>query len=351
MSMLKLKDASYPEPERPVLHEQTYDLGKDGSKWAHGYVPLNPAAVALKHHKQPGGSDGGTAKGLASRDSGSSHKLASRASIGDSSGTKGRFQIRESSYRGQAGHTISGTDAQGRKPKVFTDRGRADAEQVKANLQAGKEPFAHHAKPTAAKSDRESRIASARAVLDRGEHDSVNPPSSRERDEAKATLRELGSKRQVTVKRDSFAPTRSVDEHVKLAIAHNEAGKRALDRGDKAAAERHVAKSREHNAAAIEGGNAILGRNAIDRATLEGHAKALAVPYADRTPEQQAAADKALAYAKELRAKRLAKKAPPKIKATGSGLRGTSVTKREQAATGTSARKRNLLTQKQLFGK
>lgn len=62
--MLKLKDAAYPDPERPVLHneyaeEVTYDLGKDGSKWAHGYIPLNPAAVALKSHKTPGGHNDG----------------------------------------------------------------------------------------------------------------------------------------------------------------------------------------------------------------------------------------------------------------------------------------------------
>lgn len=36
------------------------DLGKDGSKWKHGFIPLNPAAVALKAHKTPGG--GGTTK-------------------------------------------------------------------------------------------------------------------------------------------------------------------------------------------------------------------------------------------------------------------------------------------------
>lgn len=29
------------------------DLGKDGSRWKHGYIPENPAAVALKDHKKP----------------------------------------------------------------------------------------------------------------------------------------------------------------------------------------------------------------------------------------------------------------------------------------------------------
>lgn len=32
------------------------DLGKDGSKWKHGYIPENPAAVALKDHKRLGSS-------------------------------------------------------------------------------------------------------------------------------------------------------------------------------------------------------------------------------------------------------------------------------------------------------
>jgi len=35
------------------------ELGKAGSKWEHGYVPLNPAAVALKAHRKPG-SEGAT---------------------------------------------------------------------------------------------------------------------------------------------------------------------------------------------------------------------------------------------------------------------------------------------------
>lgn len=34
------------------------DLGKDGSKWSHGYIPLNAAAVALKLHKVPAGGGG-----------------------------------------------------------------------------------------------------------------------------------------------------------------------------------------------------------------------------------------------------------------------------------------------------
>ncbi len=29
------------------------DLGKDGSKWKHDYIPLNAAAVALKAHRKP----------------------------------------------------------------------------------------------------------------------------------------------------------------------------------------------------------------------------------------------------------------------------------------------------------
>lgn len=36
------------------LIERTVDLGTDGAKWAHGYVPLNAAAVAIKEHRKPG---------------------------------------------------------------------------------------------------------------------------------------------------------------------------------------------------------------------------------------------------------------------------------------------------------
>jgi hypothetical protein len=39
---------------RPV-NPDYISLGKDGSKWKHGYIPENAAAVALKHHKKPGG--------------------------------------------------------------------------------------------------------------------------------------------------------------------------------------------------------------------------------------------------------------------------------------------------------
>jgi hypothetical protein len=36
------------------LTERTLDLGKDGAKWKHGYIPLNAAAFALKDHKAVG---------------------------------------------------------------------------------------------------------------------------------------------------------------------------------------------------------------------------------------------------------------------------------------------------------
>lgn len=40
------------EKVRPV-NPDYIDLGKDGSRWKHGYIPVNPAAVALKDHKKP----------------------------------------------------------------------------------------------------------------------------------------------------------------------------------------------------------------------------------------------------------------------------------------------------------
>lgn len=33
----------------------TFDFGEYGSKWKHGYIPLNAEAVALKEHRKPGG--------------------------------------------------------------------------------------------------------------------------------------------------------------------------------------------------------------------------------------------------------------------------------------------------------
>lgn len=41
-------------------------MGKDGSKWGHGWTPKNGAAVALKAHKKPGGKSG-AAKAPAAR--------------------------------------------------------------------------------------------------------------------------------------------------------------------------------------------------------------------------------------------------------------------------------------------
>lgn len=175
--MLKLKDASYPDPERLSLvdpYSADIDLaGKDGSTWKHGYIPTNPAAVALKHHKSPGGGGGSTAKGIASRATGGS--------------------------------------------------GRTKADIHKAAV------------------DRAAKVAQ--------------------------------------------------DRHARLN------GFKVV--GDEPTA----AKSETRESLAAK-----LDKNASDRATLESHAKALQVPIGERTPEQQKAANAALAYAKELRTKRLAAK-------------------------------------------
>ena len=53
-----------------------------------------------------------------------------------------RISIRSSTYHSEAGFTISGTDAYGRRANVFTPgTDRADAEAVKANLLDGRPPF------------------------------------------------------------------------------------------------------------------------------------------------------------------------------------------------------------------
>lgn len=46
---------------RTVLED--IELGTDGAKWKHGYIPENPAAVALKEHRKPGSK--GATKGSA----------------------------------------------------------------------------------------------------------------------------------------------------------------------------------------------------------------------------------------------------------------------------------------------
>lgn len=54
MTLLKLKNAAYSAPENPTLVNEyaEYDLA---GKWRHGWIPLNPEAVAIKNHKAPGG--------------------------------------------------------------------------------------------------------------------------------------------------------------------------------------------------------------------------------------------------------------------------------------------------------
>lgn len=42
-------------------------MGKDGSKWKHGYIPENAAATALKAHRKPGAGKSTTAKKTTSR--------------------------------------------------------------------------------------------------------------------------------------------------------------------------------------------------------------------------------------------------------------------------------------------
>jgi hypothetical protein len=80
---------------------------------------------------------------------------------------KANLRITETTYRGKTGHLISGTTASGHRPKVFTDKGRAHAEQVKANLAAGRDPFHGTSADTTPKTHSASEAESARLLAAR----------------------------------------------------------------------------------------------------------------------------------------------------------------------------------------
>lgn len=328
--MLKLKDASYPEPEgKPVLvneyaKEVTYDLGKDGSKWAHGFIPLNPAAVALKHHKTPGGDGGGsTAKGIASRDSGATGKMGNNVVQSPGRGGTGtRHAVRD---RGELGSKYDVIDQHAGNEVVATHDGRNRAlsharalnTPVSERTEAQNGIVARHAKPTAAKSAeprefktmKQRRVeASPRALVNSG-------------DVRLHATKDDGGSKIGTVSKYPSGGFRA--QHKDDATAH--AGSPFATRQEAVGALvlQHESRTPKTQAERVSELRGKLADNASDRATLEGHAAALAVPIKDRTADQQKAAADALAYAKELRAKRLAAKKPsaPKVKRnTNNGL-------------------------------
>lgn len=61
-SLAQRKTFGLANPAFPAGAGRDIELGKFGSKWKHDYVPLNPAAVALKNHKQPRLAAGTTVK-------------------------------------------------------------------------------------------------------------------------------------------------------------------------------------------------------------------------------------------------------------------------------------------------
>lgn len=202
MPLLKLKNASYPEPDALALVNE-YDLGRDGSKWRHGWVPLNAQAAAI-HAKKPtkgGGSVSGKSRLSTSTVRPSRAKVAGEPKREGKGLSGARLTIRPGEYRGESGHHISGTDTQGRKVKVFSPGPKENAFKASTNIQHGKPAFATEAK----------------SVISDGKN-------------------------------------MSAADHTRMAIHHNEEAKKALDAGDRTKANAHVEAMRAHNSAAIAAG-------------------------------------------------------------------------------------------------
>lgn len=116
-------------------------MGKNGSKWRHGYIPLNAQAALLKAH----GSHKGAAKFTAASHSTGLARVVQAAQDRhrrlESQPVTARVSVRAGIYNGQTGHHITGTDSRGRSVKVFAPGDRAAADQAAENIRAGRPAF------------------------------------------------------------------------------------------------------------------------------------------------------------------------------------------------------------------
>lgn len=121
-----------------VQRADTIDLGRNGSKWRHGWIPLNASATAIKlkkvhasggDHSAPGKSRLSTSAVRPSR-----AKLASGA----------RVRVTPGQHGGQEGHFLSGRDTKGRTVRGFVPGERRHADAAAENVRAGKPMFDSH---------------------------------------------------------------------------------------------------------------------------------------------------------------------------------------------------------------
>lgn len=99
-------------------------LGKDGSKWKHGYVPENPAAVALKAHKTPGGKSSGGSNVLSGDAAKARNAALAEKGIRDTiksdhpMGASRDYQGRDVMVVGHAGRKVKVSDSHNRTTKL-----------------------------------------------------------------------------------------------------------------------------------------------------------------------------------------------------------------------------------------
>lgn len=212
MPLLKLKNASYPEPDALALVNE-YDLGRDGSTWKHGWVPTNAIAAAI-HAKKPTSA----AKGSKGKSRLSVTKLEpqSRAKV---AGAKGRLN-----------------DVQGKRDPFTGETRMESLKRTATDLRA------RGASQSAARHRREMRTSEqGKADVKRAEQLTSTPAG---RADVKARAKSV----------ISDGKNMSAADHTRMAIHHNEEAKKALDAGDRTKANAHVEAMRAHNSAAIAAG-------------------------------------------------------------------------------------------------
>lgn len=131
-------------------------MGKDGSKWAHGYIPENGPADALKAHRTPGGHTGSGHEQSRDAFKAGSSTVAARAAHRDAA-SKLRREANASNSMSAAAEskklaTLHTRVANGKMSSTDARTAAAQAGSVKASKAKAAAPKAKAAKPKARRS-------------------------------------------------------------------------------------------------------------------------------------------------------------------------------------------------------
>lgn len=345
---------------------QTIDLGKDGSKWGHNWTPLNAAALALKAHKSPGGGGGHTVKEVhppakasefhvVSRDGKTKHVLQNRGAadrmaeqlnkpgeksrLSTSTGHPSRLKLKGD--KGREASKVAEPRASGKRAQrdshgvlVHDNGGTTNTQR---DLPRGYRITKDRSGLSLEKDGKIIRTSSDESALRSYAHDhakgdtSAHPMSWNDKIKTeKAAKTPASAKRGTTfhddatdartraaLERSGPASSRAVEP--KVAVYNTKTGKVEHVSPSEATAG-HIRYGQSLGAGSAAAGQTVknaLAENSAATAKVDAYQKVLAIPPSERTPAQKALAAEAVAYAKQLRAKRLAAKkakTPPKVK-------------------------------------